>query len=248
MKKIILIPTRINSKRLPAKALLEIEKIPIIIHTYKRASLSKLADDVFVCTDSLEIIKTCKKFSTKYIKTSSKHNNGTERIAEAAKKLKLKKNDLIIDVQGDEPLINPKDIDKTIFFFMKNKFDIVVPNIKLKLKNNPNIVKLIINHKKRILWMSRNDIPYGFNEQVKYFNKHLSIIVFNSKSLIEYSKLKKSKFEKIESIELLRALENAMLMGSNNINSSSFSVDVIEDYHKAKKYFKSDKIKNKYLM
>ena len=124
----------------------------------------------------------------------------------------------------------------------------MVPNIKLKLKNNPNIVKLIINHKKRILWMSRNDIPYGFNEQVKYFNKHLSIIVFNSKSLIEYSKLKKSKFEKIESIELLRALENAMLMGSNNINSSSFSVDVIEDYQKAKKYFKSDKIKNKYLM
>lgn len=248
MKKIILIPTRINSKRLPAKALLEIEKIPIIIHTYKRAKLSKLADDVFVCTDSLEIIKICKKFSANYIKTSSKHNNGTERIGEAANKLKLKAKDLIIDVQGDEPLINPKDIDKTIFFFMKNKFDIVVPNIRFKFKNNMNVVKLIINDKKRILWMSRSDIPYGFNEKVSYFNKHLSIIVFNRKSLIAYTKLKKSKFEKIESIELLRALENELLIGSNSINSSSFSVDVIEDYHKAKKYLKNDKIKKKYLM
>ena len=79
MKKIILIPTRINSKRLPAKALLEIEKIPMIIHTYKRSCLSKLKDEVFVCTDSKKIIDVCKKYDAKFIKTKSSHKNGTEK-------------------------------------------------------------------------------------------------------------------------------------------------------------------------
>ena len=83
MKKIILIPTRINSKRLPAKAFLQIEDIPLIMHTYKRACMSKLANDVDVCTDSLEIIEVCKKFEAKFIKTKSTHKNGTDRICEA---------------------------------------------------------------------------------------------------------------------------------------------------------------------
>lgn len=247
MKKIILIPTRINSKRLPAKALLEIENIPIIIHTYKRACMSKLADKVFVCTDSAKIINVCKGFKAKFIKTKSSHRNGTERIAEAAKKLNLNNKDIIIDVQGDEPLINPKDIDNTISFYLKNKFEIVVPNIKFNQKNKHNIVKLIINEKKRILWMTRSDIPYNFSSKNENFNKHLSIIIFNYSSLLKYSRLKKSKYEKIESIELLRAIENGMVIGSNSVNSNSFSVDVIEDFRKAKKFLKLDKIKKRYL-
>ena len=101
---------------MPAKALLEIEGKPIIIHIFKRAKMSKLADEVYVCTDSNKIIDVCKLHGAKFIKTKSSHKNGTERIAEAAKKLKLKKNDIVIDVQGDEPLINPIDIDKTIKF------------------------------------------------------------------------------------------------------------------------------------
>ena len=146
MRKIILIPTRINSKRLPAKALLEIEKIPMIIHTYKRSCLSKLKNEVYVCTDSKKIINVCKKYEANFIKTKSTHKNGTERIAEAAKKLKLKAKDIIIDVQGDEPLINPVDIDATINFFLKNNFEIVVPHINIKLKNKSNIVKLLVNN------------------------------------------------------------------------------------------------------
>ena len=89
MKKIILIPTRLKSKRLPHKALLEIEKKPLIMHTYFRSKLSKLADEAYVCTDSNKIISVCKKFKAKYIRTKSSHNNGTERIAEACKKIKL---------------------------------------------------------------------------------------------------------------------------------------------------------------
>lgn len=246
MKKIILIPTRINSTRLPAKALLEIEKKPIIVHTFKRAQMSKLADDIYVCTDSEKIIKVCKNYGAKFIKTKSSHKNGTERIAEAAKKLGLKSQDIVIDVQGDEPLIDPVDIDKTIKFFLKNNFDIVVPHINLNKRNNHNIVKILVDNKKNIKWMSRSDLPHFFKNNNIILKKHLSIIVFKLNVLLKYSKLKMSYFEKIESIELLRAIENGMNLGSNKISSDSFSVDVIDDFRKAKAYLKKDKIKKKY--
>ncbi len=243
MRKVILIPTRINSKRLPAKALLKIENIPMVIHTYKRSCLSKLKNEVYICTDSQKIINVCKKYGAHFIRTKSSHKNGTERIAEAAKKLRLKKKDIIIDVQGDEPLINPKDIDATVNFFIKNKFDIVVPHINIKLRNKSNIVKLLVNNKNKIMWMTRSDAPCFFKTSDKFLKKHLSIIVFNNDSLTNYSKLKTSHFEKIESIELLRALENKFNMGSNQVKSNSFSIDVKDDFKKAKKFFKKDKIK-----
>jgi 3-deoxy-manno-octulosonate cytidylyltransferase (CMP-KDO synthetase) len=246
MKKIILIPTRINSTRLPAKALLELEGKPIIIHTFKRAQLSNLADDVYVCTDSEKIINVCKKYKAKFIKTKSSHKNGTERIAEAAIKLGLKNQDIIIDVQGDEPLINPKDIDNTIKFFLKKNFDIVVPHINVNKRNNLNIVKILVDNKQFIKWMSRSDLPHYFKANKILLKKHLSIIVFKNSALLKYYKLKMGYFEKIESIELLRAIENGMNLGSNKIDSDSFSVDVIDDFRKAKEYIKKDKIKKKY--
>ena len=93
------------------------------------------------------------------------------------------------------------------------------------------------------MWMTRSDAPCFFKTSVKFLKKHLSIIVFNNDSLINYSKLKTSHFEKIESIELLRALENKFNMGSNQVKSNSFSIDVKDDFKKAKKFFKKDKIK-----
>ena len=246
MKKIILIPTRLNSKRLPHKALLEIDQKPLIIHTYLRSKLSKLADDVYVCTDSDKIISVCKKFKAKYIKTSGLHKNGTERIAEACKKIKLHSNDIVIDVQGDEPLINPKHIDLVIKFFRKNKYEIVVPHIKILDGSKSNIVKLLVNNSNEIKWMTRNPVPLNFNSKKISYLKHLSIIAFTKKSLIKYASLSRSKYEKIESIELLRGIENNMKLGSFSIKSDSFSIDILEDFIKAKKYFLNDKIKLKY--
>ena len=156
-----------------------------------------------------------------YIMTSKKHKNGTERIYEAAKKLKLKNKDIIIDVQGDEPLINPVAIDKTIKFYLKYNFEIVVPHIDFIKRNKTNIVKLLVDDKNKIQWMTRADCPYEFIKNSK-LQKHLSVIVFDFKSLQKYNKLKPSKYEKIESIELLRAIENNMNLGSNKIKSDSF--------------------------
>tara|TARA_Y100000741_G_scaffold341926_1_gene304557 strand:+ start:1834 stop:2583 length:750 start_codon:yes stop_codon:yes gene_type:complete len=247
-KNIILIPSRLRSKRLKNKPLLEIDNIPLVVHTYKRSKLAKKVDDVFVCTDSTVIKKKCEQHGAKVIMTSVKHLNGTERIAEAAKKLKIKNNDIIIDVQGDEPLVNPKQIDLAINFFKKNDFDIVLPNIKVNDGKSKNIVKLIVSDKNRVRWMSRSESPLYFKQKKKVYYKHLSVIVFNKNSLNKYSKLKPTMNEKIESIELLRAIESDMKVGTFSINSDTFSVDVLEDYLKAQKYFKKDKLKKKYLV
>ena len=101
--------------------------------------------------------------------TSNKHINGTERIAEAARKLKLKDNDIIVDVQGDEPLIDPKQIDNTIKFFKKNKFEIVLPNIMMKKGSSKNIVKLVFDQNNRVRWMSRSEIPFYFKSKKEFF-------------------------------------------------------------------------------
>lgn len=246
MKKIILIPVRINSKRLPSKALLKLDNLPLIIHTYKRSCLSKYSDEVYVCTDSDKIIKICQKNSVKYIKTKSSHCNGTERIAEAAKKLRLNKNDLVIDVQGDEPLINPKNIDDTILFHIKNKYEIVVPHFIMNKQTNNSIVK-IVSSNNAVKWMSRKNIPFFKKIEKKKYKKHLSIITFNFMSLIKFANLKPSFYEKTESIELLRAIENNFKIGTVKLNGDSFSVDILKDYYRAIKYFKKDVIKKNYI-
>ena len=151
IKVIGLIPTRLNSSRLPQKALLLIHKIPLVVHTYRRAKMSKKLDDLFICCDDKKIYQTVKRYGAKAIMTSKHHKNGTERINEAYKKIK-KKYDIVIDIQGDEPLISPFHIDQVINFHKKNlETDIILPTLKIKVKNNTNIVKVIKDKKNFVL-------------------------------------------------------------------------------------------------
>lgn len=244
IKSVALIPVRLNSTRLFKKALLEIDNIPMVVHTYRRALLSKKISDVYICTDSNEIIKIIKKYKCKYIKTGS-NRTGTDRISEAANKLKSNF-DLIIDVQGDEPLIDPNHIDKVIEWHSKNKnFDIVVPHIKTKNIDTPHIVK-IAQSKNKVLYFSRSLIPYPFSEKKNVYNKHLSVISFKPDILKKFRKLPTGVIEKIEGVELMRALENNMLVGTFNLKGSSFSVDTKDDFLKASKFMNIDKIRKKY--
>lgn len=239
-----LIPVRLNSSRLFRKALLEIDKIPLVIHTYKRACLSKKLEDVFICTDSKEISDIAKKFGCKVIKTG-KNLTGTDRISEASMKIK-DKYDLYVDVQGDEPLVDPNHIDKVVSWHFKNmKFDIVVPSLKSKNIDTPHIVK-IVKSKKKVLYFSRSLVPHGFKKTNNYYLKHLSVISFKPSALEKFKQLPQSPLEKIEGVELMRALENEMLIGTFNLEGSSFSVDTKDDFLKAVKFMNLDKIKYKY--
>jgi len=240
-----LIPSRLNSKRLKEKPLLKIDGLPIIVHTFKRAQLSKKLDDVIVCTDHQKIVDVVKSHGGKAVLTSKKHRNGTERIYEVAKKIKA---ELIIDIQGDEPLVNPKDIDEVIDFHKKNKnFDIVVPSIPVKENvSSRNLVKVVFSDSGKIVYFTRAKAPYNFNnKKVQYF-KHFSIVSIKPLALKEYTKLEMGKIEKIEGIELLRAIENNLNLGTFVIRGSSFSVDVNQDLMRAIDIMPKDRIRKLY--
>ena len=152
-----LIPSRLKSKRLDKKPLLEIDNLPIIVHTFKRAKLSKLLDKVVVCTDHKSIKDTVEYHGGEEILTSTKHRNGTERIFEVAKK--IKNVNLVIDIQGDQPLVDPKAIDETIKFHKKNKkFDIVLPSMPInKQIDDQSLVKTIFSDNGKIIYFSREE-------------------------------------------------------------------------------------------
>ena len=150
--------------------------------------------------------------------------------------------DLVLDIQGDEPLISPYHIDEIIKFHEQNKdADIILPTLKVVLPDNPNVVKVVSNKKNEVLYLSRAKIPYESKLKCRYFLKHLSIISFKPEALIKFAKAKRSYLEKIEDIELLRALEIGLKIKTVVLKGDSFSVDVIEDYERAKDKMLKDK-------
>ena len=246
MKVLGLIPTRLGSKRLPSKPLLEINKIPLIVHTYKRAKMAKLLDELIICCDDKKIYQVANKFNAKCMLTSKIHKNGTERIYEGYKKIN-KRYDLIIDIQGDEPLIDPNHIDQVIKFHKKNKTsDIILPNLKIYYADNNNIVKVLTDIHNNVLFLSRSKLPLEFKSNNKSYKKHLSIISFKPDALKQFNKFKKTPLEKSEDIELLRALEIGLKIKTVELKGDSFSIDVFGDYKKAIEKFKKDKISKNY--
>ena len=228
-----LIPSRLSSTRLPGKALAEIAGMPLVIHTAKRALLSKSLTDVFVCTDSNKIADVCTSYGIKVIKTSSECVNGTERIAEAANELN---EDFFIDIQGDEPLINPTHIDAVVncLIDLPSQYDIVLPVLKVPYTASDSIVRVQTSNSNRVMTLSRANIPHVYNKNPQHIYKHLSIIGFSRESLVTYSGLKQSHNEIVENVELLRALENDMNILALPLNGDSFSVDLQDDLDRAR--------------
>lgn len=247
-KKIIaLIPARLNSKRLSQKVLLPLRKIPLIIHVYRRALLAKKIKDVIICCDDVKIYNIAKKYNAKCLLTSKFHRNGTERIFEAYKKIKKDYN-LVVDIQGDEPLIDPKHIDKVVEFHLRNyKTDVVVPFLRVKEKNNKNIVKIVSNKNNDIIYLSRCDVPFNSKKKDSFLKKHLSIVSFKPKALRKFYTQKQTINEKKENIELLRALDLRMNLKTLELRGGSFSIDVKSDYQRAKKFILKDSIVKSYL-
>jgi len=244
MRVIGLIPSRLNSTRLPSKALLMIDGLPLVVHTMKRAQLAEVLDEVYVCTDSEKIGKVVEEHGGKFIMTRSEHVNGTERIAEAAREMKA---DFIVDIQGDEPLIDPAHIDTVVREHSRHPdWDILIPSLPITKPENLHVVKVVHDSKFRITYLSRAVIPQPFRHRPSYYLKHLSIISFKPEALKKFATLPIGSLEKTEGIELLRALENGLTLGTVVFEGSSFSVDVEEDYIKAKEMIIKDETRKRY--
>ena len=230
-----LIPARLDSSRLHGKALLNLHSLPMIVHVAKRAGLAQLLDQVVVCTDSDQIAQVCLDFEIDVCLTSSDCRNGTERIFEAAKALGCRDSDLIIDIQGDEPLVDPACIDRVVEITTqkKSEFDIFLPHLENCAPGNSNVVK-VVSSRGRVLYLTRSDSPHGFALE-QPLKKHLSVIGFSYESLDLFASSGEGELERLESIELLRALECGMSIFTFPLNADSFSVDVQEDFYRAEK-------------
>ena len=245
-----LIPARLESERLPRKALLDLDGLPIIVHTLKRAQLSRSLSAVYVCTDSDEITKVVKAYGGRTILTRSDHVNGTERIAEAAKHLAESEHlefELVVDVQGDQPLLDPNHIDEVVSEHRRQStWDILVPCTPTAASDSPSVVKIIHDLNHRILAMSRSVIPHPYRGTATCL-EHLDSISFRPDALQRLANLMPTPLESVEGVELLRALENGMALGTIVLTGNNcFSVNVAEDYERAKRAMKSDSVRLMY--
>lgn len=255
MPAIVIIPCRFASKRFPGKPLQNLHGKPMIQHVYERASRAKKIKDIFVATDNQKIYDEVRKFGGKSILTSESHQSGTDRIAEALLKLTFlesreKNLDIIVNVQGDEPLIEPQMIDNVIEILEDDEADIGTLARKIDKAediSNPNIVKVVFNKRGIALYFSRSPIPYyrdffykdgeiDLSQTNICIYKHLGIYSYRKEILLNLVKLPTSPLEEAEKLEQLRALENGFKIKVKITPYETIGVDTPEDLEKVKNW------------
>jgi len=238
----IIIPARLNSSRFENKILVDILGLPMVIKTAKQVSS---LDDVTIATDSQIVIDLAREHNINAVLTSSEHQSGTDRINEAVNLLNLKDDDIVINVQGDEPFIEPEVVSAVINRVKQiraNDEDIMMVScfkkISSELADDPNHVKVLLNAQGNAVYFSRSKIPYHRDhyEQSSY-NGHLGIYGFTKKSLNEFCRLEASSIENIEKLEQLRAIDNEKKIAMVEVESKSFGIDTQEDLNNALKIF-----------
>ena len=232
---IVIIPSRLSSTRLKEKALLDLNGKSLIERVYLRAIKSN-ATKVFIATDSKKIEDHVNNFTSNVILTSIEHLSGTDRVHECASKLDISDDMVIVNVQGDEPFINPETINKTADIIFKNKNASVGSAYTLFKDNDfddPNNVKVTLSNSNRALYFSRNIIPNNFTDiKVSYFH-HVGIYSYNYETLSTFVSLPRSKNEISENLEQLRFLDNGYDIYLEEIDELSIGIDTETDYKKA---------------
>jgi len=245
MKKVVVIPARLNSTRLANKVLLDLGGKSVVQRVYEQSLKAKSIDKVYIATDSIEVLKSCQKFTNNIILTDKNHQSGTDRVAEAIKNIDC---DVIINVQGDEPFIEPSLIDK-----LANSFDnsdtlmssVIHQITKVDDLKNPNIVKVTIDKNSNAIYFSRSIIPHHRDEWDSLLNhhidipsplkfyRHLGIYGYTKEFLIEYSQMPQTYLERIEKLEQLRVVENGYKIKMIETEYNSIGIDTQEDYERA---------------
>ena len=238
-KTIILIPSRLAATRLPNKPLLKINGLSIINHVYKKAKLTEIGD-VCVATGDVEIFKDVTREGGKCILTREKHPTGTDRILEAYQNLKLNDVDYIINLQGDEPMIDIEDIKNLNNSAIKKKS--MIATLACKIKNNSilkdrNVVKVATEKElsKHKLTKAKFFLREVSNNKMDFIYHHVGIYNYKTDVLEEFVNLKQTKNEISHKLEQLRAMENNIEIDVNLANSSPIGVDTHEDYMEIKK-------------
>lgn len=244
-----IIPARYASTRFPGKPLVNINGQTMIERVYNQAS--KVLDYVCVATDDKRIEEVVKRFNGNVIMTSPDHQSGTDRCAEAVNAFSIKtkvKFDVIVNIQGDEPFIQPIQIEKLVKCFNHHDTQIATLAKPISLTDdimNPNCVKVIFDKNHKALYFSRSPIPYirgketnMWGQHFKFF-KHLGIYAYQTNVLEEITRLNQSSLELAESLEQLRWLENGYKITVEETEFETISIDTPEDLEKAIKFFQN---------
>lgn len=230
-----MIPARLNSTRLPRKVLQDICGKPMIQHVYERAVTSKWLSRVIVATDSEEVQSVCKRLDIDAIMTSPDHLSGTDRIHEVNQQTRA---DIVVNLQGDEPMLCTSHIDALIRPFRLEPFTRVstlkVP-IDREEARNPNNVKVVCNVSGHALYFSRSMVPYDRdgNSRIQYY-KHLGLYAYHRDALDLFHSLPPSRLESYEKLEQLRFLENGIQIRVSEVSEGSIGVDTEEDLQRVR--------------
>ncbi len=242
MRTVIIIPARFKSSRFPGKPLAKILGKPLVEWVTELCSIAVGKENVYVATDDQRIESFVKSINVNCIMTSEDHLTGTDRVAEASNYVEA---DIYLNVQGDEPLVNPYDIKKIINEKMKNGKDVIKGYCKLSKFENPenvNIPKIIFSDSDYLVYASRNVIPGSKNKLEKKIYKAVCIYAFDKNNLNDFlSYGKKSRLEEIEDIEILRFLELDTNVRMVETEGNSLAVDIPSDIHVIEQFLRVKK-------
>ena len=239
MKIACIIPSRYASTRLPGKPLRMIAGQTLIHRVYNRAILAKSPDIVVVATDHRDIAEEVESFGGRVVMTAVNHPTGTDRLAEVAEQ--LADYDIIVNVQGDEPFIDPDVIDRLAKMLIEHEnLDMVTAAAPLKKEEyqDASAVKVVVNQKGEALYFSRALIPYPREDFAMPPLKHIGVYAYRRSFLLTYAKTEQTPLEKTESLEQLRALETGHKIGVIRIETEDIGIDTEEDLKKANEFFK----------
>lgn len=248
MKIVAVIPARYGSTRFEGKPLAEILGKPMIQWVYEGVRQSKLINQIIVATDDRRILETVEQFGGMAMMTSPDHATGSDRVSEVTRKLKA---EVIVNVQGDEPLLRGNIIDRAIRPLLKDS-SIPLSTLMTRIEEvkdwlNPNVVKVVVNHKGFALYFSRAPIPFPRDLNVEKLLsassrgksplpqrafKHIGVYVYRRDFLMRYSKMNHTPLERLEKLEQLRALENGFPIKVIPVDYEPLSVDTPEDLKK----------------
>lgn len=231
MKSICVIPARYSSTRLPGKPLKDICGKPMVCRVWERASRAASVTEVIVATDDERILQAVNEHSGRAMMTRADHKTGTDRLAEVAEK--FPNVEVVVNVQGDEPLIEPSLIDELVAAFVADK-DLQMATVATELTDaeemtNPNNVKVVLDKNDNALYFSRSLIPYPRNAGKSPVFKHIGIYAYRRQFLIDYAKMTPTPLEQAESLEQLRALENGFRIRVIKSSCQFVGVDTEED-------------------
>lgn len=244
MNVVIVIPARLGSSRLKEKMLADLEGKPLIVRTWEQAMKSRLASKVVVATDSAKIFDVLNAEGAETVMTSPDAVSGTDRIAEAAEQVG---GDVFVNLQGDEPLIDPETIDHAVIPFFEEETQpdcttLVYPigPDERHLANDPHVVKVVLNSKGEAMYFSRSAIPYCREQHsATRLYRHIGLYAFRADVLKTFVTIPPSMLERAESLEQLRLLENGYRIRCIEVRNETPGVNTPEELEAVRRLFRN---------